>query len=416
MYTLSVSSLNEQIKSLLESTFERVLVEGELSRITFHNSGHIYFTLKDESSTIKAVIFKANAAKLKFQLQEGLKVVLDGAISLYKPRGEYQINCFSIQPSGHGALALAFEQLKNKLSMQGYFDISRKKQLPKFPKKIALITSATGAALQDMLRVAQGRYRAIEIDIYDVLVQGESAAPSIVKALESADTKGYDVIVVGRGGGSIEDLWAFNEEIVADAIFKAATPIVSAVGHEIDWVISDFVADLRAPTPSAAMQMVLPDSNELYQYIDSLNSQYNQTIMQRVYNSKQELTHLVSLYSQHSIEKKISHKIDEIKQFRDSFNQTISFKMQSFSKEVESIKIRFPHVIESRINIAQNQVLTLQKMLESNHPKLKTKKGFAQISKDSKVIDIESLKVDETFDLMSDRVIVSAKVLNKIDI
>jgi exodeoxyribonuclease VII large subunit len=416
VYTLSVSSLNEQIKSLLESTFERVLVEGELSRITFHNSGHIYFTLKDSSSTIKAVIFKANAAKLKFQLQEGLKVVLDGAISLYKPRGEYQINCFSIQPSGHGALALAYEQLKNKLSIQGYFDTSRKKPLPKFPKKIALITSATGAALQDMLRVAQSRYRAIEIDIYDVLVQGESAAPSIVKALNSSDAKGYDVIVVGRGGGSIEDLWAFNEEIVADAIFKAATPIVSAVGHEIDWVISDFVADLRAPTPSAAMQMILPDSNELYQYIDSLNSQYNQTIMQKIYNSKQELSHLVNLYSQHSIEKKISHKIDEIKQFRDSFNQTISFKMQSFSKEVESIKIRFPHVIESRINIAQNQVLTLQKMLESNHPKLKTKKGFAQISKDSKVIDIESLKVDETFDLMSDRVIVSAKVLNKIDI
>ncbi|MFA5454743.1 MAG: exodeoxyribonuclease VII large subunit [Sulfurimonas sp.] len=416
MYTLSVSSLNEQIKSLLESTFERVLVEGELSRITFHNSGHIYFTLKDESSTIKAVIFKANAAKLKFQLQEGLKVVLDGAITLYKPRGEYQINCFSIQPSGHGALALAFEQLKSKLSMKGYFDTSRKKPLPKFPKKIALITSATGAALQDMLRVAQSRYRAIEIDIYDVLVQGESAAPSIVRALERADTKEYDVIVVGRGGGSIEDLWAFNEEVVADAIFKAITPIVSAVGHEIDWVISDFVADLRAPTPSAAMQMILPDSNELYQYIDSLNSRYNQTIKQKIHNSKQELTHLVNLYSQHSIEKKISHKIDEIKQFRDSFNQTISFKMQSFSKEVESIKIRFPHVIESRINIAQNQVLTLQKMLESNHPKLKTKKGFAQISKDSKVIDIESLKVDETFDLMSDRVIISAKVLNKIDI
>ncbi|MDQ1245579.1 MAG: exodeoxyribonuclease large subunit [Campylobacterota bacterium] len=413
MHTLSVSSLNEQIKSLLESTFERVLVEGELSRITFHNSGHIYFTLKDSSSTIKAVIFKANAAKLKFQLQEGLKVVLDGAVTLYKPRGEYQINCFTIQPSGHGAFALAFEQLKNKLSSQGYFDMARKKPLPKFPKKIALITSATGAALQDMLRVAQSRYRAIEIDIYDVLVQGESAAPSIVRALERADTKEYDVIVVGRGGGSIEDLWAFNEEIVADAIIKATTPIVSAVGHEIDWVISDFVADLRAPTPSAAMQMILPDSNELYQYIDSLSSHYNQRIMQKIYNSKQELTHLANLYAQHSIEKKIGHKIDEIKQLRGSFNQTISFKMQSFSKEVESIKIRFPHVIESRVNIAQNQVLTLQKMLESNHPKLKSKKGFAQISKESKVIDIESLRVDEIFDLMSDRVVISAKVISK---
>jgi exodeoxyribonuclease VII large subunit len=416
VYTLSVSSLNEQIKTLLESTFERVLVEGELSRITFHNSGHIYFTLKDESSTIKAVIFKANAAKLKFQLQEGLKVVLDGAVTLYKPRGEYQINCFTIQPSGHGALALAFEQLKSKLSSQGYFEVSRKKQLPKFPKKIALITSATGAALADMLRVANNRYRALEIDIYDVLVQGENAAPSIVKALSLADTKGYDIIVMGRGGGSIEDLWAFNEESIADAIFKAQTPIVSAVGHEIDWVISDFVADLRAPTPSAAMQMILPDTNELYQYIDSLSSAFTQKIEQKIYNSKQELAHLVNLYAQHSIERKITQKIDEIKQVKEIFNQTISFKMQSFSKDIELVKNRFPHVMESKLNIAQNQVHALQKMLESNHPKLRSKKGFAQISKDSKVIDIALLEVDEIFDLMSDEVILSAKVLKKINI
>ncbi len=416
MQTLSVSSLNEQIKTLLESTFTRVLVEGELSRVTCHNSGHIYFTLKDASSSIKAVMFKGNASKLKFELQDGLKVILDGAITLYKPRGEYQINCFSIQPSGHGALALAYEQLKERLSSKGYFDSARKKPLVKFPKKIALITSATGAALQDMLRVANSRYRAIEIDIYDVLVQGESAAPAIVKALGLADAKGYDVIVMGRGGGSIEDLWAFNEEIVADAIFKAKTPIVSAVGHEIDWVISDFVADLRAPTPSAAMQMILPDSNELYQYIDSISTQYTQRVMQKIYNSKQELTHLVNLYSGHSIEKKISQKIEDVKQMQASYNQTISFKMQSFYKEIESIKIRFPHVIESRINIARNQVTTLQKMLESNDPKLKSKKGFVQISKDAKVIDIASLEVDEVFDLMSDRVAVSAKVLEKRDI
>ncbi|MGE4419901.1 MAG: exodeoxyribonuclease VII large subunit [Sulfurimonas sp.] len=413
MYTLSVSSLNEQIKALLESTFARVLVEGELSRVTFHNSGHVYFTLKDENSAIKAVIFKANAAKLKFQLQEGLKVVLDGAVTLYKPRGEYQINCFTISPSGHGALALAYEQLKNKLSSQGYFDSARKKHFPKFPKKIALITSATGAALQDMLRVANSRYRVIEIDIYDVLVQGQNAAPSIVKALSLADARGYDIIVMGRGGGSMEDLWAFNEEIVADAIFKAKTPIVSAVGHEIDWVISDFVADLRAPTPSAAMEMILPDTNELYQYIDSIESQYIQIIKQKIYNSKQELTHLINLYSGHSIEKKISQKIEDVKQLQTSYNQTISFKMQSFFKEVESIKIRFPHVMQSRINIAQNQVATLQKMLESNHPKLKSKKGFAQISKDAKVIDIASLKVDDIFDLMNDKVKISAKVLTK---
>lgn len=416
LHILTVSSLNEQIKSLLEESFSRVLVEGELSRVTFHNSGHIYFTLKDENSTIKAVIFKANAAKLKFQLQEGLKVVLDGAITLYKPRGEYQMNCFTIQPSGYGALALAYEQLKNRLSNQGYFDLSRKKELPKFPKKIALITSATSAALQDMLRVTNGRYRVLEIDIYDVLVQGDSAASSIVKAINLADAKGYDVIVVGRGGGNIEDLWAFNEEIVADAIFRARTPMVSAVGHEIDWVISDFVADLRAPTPSAAMQMCLPDSNELLQYMDSLSSSMSQRVSQKIYNSKQELTHLLSSYSQHSIEKKIVHKIQEVKQQKELFNQTILFKIENFSKNIEQIKIRFPNIIESKMNIAQNQVTYLLKMLESNHPKLKSKKGFAQISLESLVVDISELKIDDIFELQSDKIKVSAKVLNKIDI
>jgi exodeoxyribonuclease VII large subunit len=413
---LSVSSLNEQIKALLEESFSRVLVEGELSRITQHSSGHIYFTLKDENSTIKAVIFKANAAKLKFQLQEGLKVLLDGAVTLYKPRGEYQINCFSIQPSGHGALALAYEQLKNRLAAKGYFEASRKKPLPKFPRKIALITSATGAALQDMLRVAQHRYRAIVIDVYDVLVQGQSAAQMIADAIARADKNGYDVMVIGRGGGSIEDLWAFNEEIVADAVFQATTPIVSAVGHEIDWVISDFVADLRAPTPSAAMQMILPDSNELFQYLDSLSTQFEQIVFQRFFSFKQELSHLANLYSQHSIEKKITQTKELILNLKEAYNQSVFFKIQNFYKDIELIKNRFPDVIENRLNIAQNQVVLLQKMIESNNPKLKSKKGFAQISKDSKVVDIASLDLDELFDLMSDEIVITAKVLKKINI
>lgn len=413
MHILNVSSLNEQIKVLIEESFSRVLVEGELSRITHHSSGHIYFTLKDENSTIKAVIFKANAAKLKFQLQEGLKVVLDGAVTLYKPRGEYQINCFTISPSGHGALALAYEQLKNRLAAKGYFEASRKKPLPKFPKKIALITSATGAALQDMLRVAQHRYRLLEIDVYDVLVQGENAAPAIAKALSLADTKGYDIIVMGRGGGSIEDLWAFNEESVADAIFQAQTPIVSAVGHEIDWVISDFVADIRAPTPSAAMQMILPDTNELYLSIDALFTSLTQRVGQKIYNAKQELSHLAAFFTQHSIERKVTHKIEEIKQIREQLHRTISFKMQNFHKELELVQSRFPDAIDKRLNIAKNQVALLEKMIESNNPKLKSKKGFAQISKESKVVEISSLEVDEIFDLMSDEVMIRAKVLQK---
>ena len=413
MHTLSVSALNEQIKGLLETSFSRVLVEGELSRITFHNSGHIYFTLKDSGSTLKAVMFRGNASKLKFQLKEGLKVILDGAITLYKPRGEYQINCFFIQPSGQGALALAYEQLKEKLSSQGYFAPERKKQLPKFPKRIALIISATSAALQDMLRVANNRYRLLEIDIYDVLVQGESAGFAISNAIKYADSKEYDIMVVGRGGGSIEDLWAFNEEIVADAIFHARTPIVSAVGHEIDWVISDFVADMRAPTPSAAMEMILPDTNELYQYLDSIESQFTQRLSQSIYNKQQTLTHLKNSYEQHSIEKKLILKKEEIKRLKENYEQTIFFKLQNFSKEVQHIKNRFPHTIDSITNLKLNQLFTLKRMLESNNPKLKTKTGFAQLSKNKKVIDISELNINDNFELQSDNIYLSAKVIKK---
>ncbi|MDH4945345.1 exodeoxyribonuclease VII large subunit [Sulfurimonas sp. C5] len=412
MNALSVSALNEQIKTLLESSFERVFVEGELSRITFHNSGHIYFTLKDKDSAISCVMFKGNATKLKFRLEEGLKVLVDGAISVYKPRGSYQINCFMIEPSGQGALALAYEQLKKKLSDKGYFNPEIKKQLPKFPSKIALITSATGAALQDMLRVANKRYRNISIDIYDVLVQGESAAFSIASAIKHADLVGYDLIITGRGGGSIEDLWAFNEEIVADAIFEAKTPIISAVGHEIDYLISDFVADLRAPTPSAAMEMILPDVNELYQYIDSIANQLNQQMNQKVFNKTQELQHLQRSFMQHSVEKKLQQYKENIVSLKNSFEQTIGYKLQNFSAKVKNIQDAYPQTIQNRFSNYKMQIVNLQNMFKSNDPKLKRKKGFAQISQANKVIELKSLKVGEEFEAQSDEIVISAKVLD----
>ena len=413
MHTLSVSGLTEQIKVSLETSFNQVLVEGELSRITFHNSGHIYFTLKDRDSVISAVMFRGNASKLRFRLEEGLKVVINAALTLYKPRGSYQLNCFSIEPSGQGVLALAYEQLKQKLATQGFFNPEIKKQLPKFPSRLALITSATGAALQDMLRVANSRYRNIEIDIYDVLVQGNGAANAIANAIVIADTKEYDIIVVGRGGGSIEDLWAFNEEQVANAIFYAKTPIISAVGHEIDSVISDFVADVRAATPSAAMEICLPDTNELYQYIDTLQTQMDQTLSQTLYNKAQELQHLQSSFIQHSVEKKLLQRQEEIKQLMDSFSQSIEFTIRNAQHEVQNGVQRLPHAIDLKINIAQNQLLSLQKMLESNHPKLKSKKGFAQLSRNAKVIDLITLEAGDVFEAQSESVRVSAKVLTK---
>ncbi|WP_373070377.1 exodeoxyribonuclease VII large subunit [Sulfurimonas sp.] len=413
MNTLSVSALNEQIKSLLETSFTRVLVEGELSRITFHNSGHIYFTLKDNSSAISCVMFRGNASRLKFQLEEGMKVVLDGAVSVYTPRGSYQVNCFSIEPAGQGALALAYEQLKRKLQEKGYFNPEIKKQLPKFPKKLALVTSATGAALQDMLRVANHRYRDIEVDVYDVLVQGDMAASSIANAISQANKKDYDILIVGRGGGSVEDLWAFNEEIVADAIFASVIPVVSAVGHEIDTVISDFVADLRAPTPSAAMQMILPDENELYQYLDSISNQFTQTLEQKIYNKKQELNHLHQAYKQNSIENKLTQKLEEIKSLKENFFQAITFKIQTHQRDLQQTFSQYPNAINSILKTKQNELSNAMKNLEANNPKYKSKKGFAQISKDKKVIDIDELNVSDEFELMSDKTVLSAKVLSK---
>lgn len=413
MHILSVSSLNEQIKSLLEQSFSRVMVEGELSRITVHGSGHIYFSIKDEDSTIKAVMFKGNASKLKFRLEEGLKVTIDAALSVYKPRGEYQLNCFNIEPSGYGALALAYEQLKKDLELKGYFASERKKPLPKFPKKLAFITSATGAALQDMLRVATTRYKAIEIDLYDVLVQGEMASFAITDAIKEANKKEYDVIVLARGGGSIEDLWAFNELRVAEAIYASNIPIISAIGHEIDWVISDFVADVRAATPSAAMQIALPDESEIMIYLDSLSTQMQHQLQAKIINLYQLLEHIKNLYSKYSVEQKIALSKEGFISLMQNFNQAISLKLQYFTSELNTIKLRYPQIIDSKISIAKNQVELLSKMLQSQDPKIKNLNSFAQISKDSKVISLSSLSVDDNFKLMNNEFKIEAKVIKK---
>ena len=408
---LSVSSLNEQIKNLLESTFMRVYVEGELSRITYHNSGHIYFTLKDASSAISAVMFRGNASKLRFRLEEGLNVVVEGAITLYKPRGSYQINCFMIEPAGHGALALAYEQLKQRLSQMGYFDPAHKKAMPQYPARIALVTSSTGAALQDMQRVAAHRWPLAKLFVFDTLVQGENAAPSIVAALNAADARGFDVIVVGRGGGSIEDLWAFNEEMVAAAVYRMQTPVVSAVGHEIDWVITDFVADLRAPTPSAAMQMILPDQNEMLQTIDALAAQLDGIMAERIRSHGEQLAHLQSSYARHSIEQRLKNAAEVVAQLQQRFSQSMQFVLEGAIRKLVPLEQNLERSMIAVVNGKKAALNNLCGILESNNPKLKSKKGFAQISRGGKVIDLAELKAGERFEAMDDRHKVSAQVL-----
>lgn len=409
--TFSVSGLNEQIKTLLETTFEFVSIEGELSRITNHNSGHIYFTLKDADSSIKCVMFRGNAARLKFALQEGAHVIIHGALSLYKPRGEYQINCVSAEPYGQGALAVAFEQLKKKLEEKGYFDSARKKVFPKYPQTIVLVTSATGAALQDMQRVASQRWPLVKLIVIDVLVQGSMAAGLIANGLRYADTLKADAIIVGRGGGSIEDLWPFNEEVVADALYALKTPVISAVGHEIDWVISDYVADLRAPTPSAAMQMLLPDRNELIQSIDEMRYGAYGMIMQRLERKKEQLINMQESFKRHGVEHRLETQRQQINELKERLNTQIMMNLQRSSRELVPLKERLGEYAQNVLRQRKALIIQLMEAFESQHPKHKNKRGFAQISKMGKVIDLDELYVADEYEAMNDHRSVRSKVI-----
>ncbi len=270
-HILTVSQLTSVIKSALEDNFTDVWVEGEIFNFRVPSSGHIYFTLKDNTSQIRAVLFRPSARMLKFVPKEGLHVLCRGRITVYEFRGEYQVVIEYMEPKGVGALLIAFEQLKEKLSKEGLFDESRKRPIPPFPKKIGIVTSPTGAAIRDILKIIERRFANVEIVIAPAAVQGERAAPEIVDAIgELNRIEGIEVIIVTRGGGGIEDLWPFNEEIVARAIFNSQIPVVSAVGHEIDYTIADFVADLRAPTPSAAAEMVVKNKEDIQRHLGTL--------------------------------------------------------------------------------------------------------------------------------------------------
>ncbi len=410
---LTVTSLNNQIKSLLETHYLSVHVEGEVSRVTYHTSGHLYFTLKDAGSSISCVMFKGNNQKLKFRVEEGMKVILFGGLSVYSPRGTYQINCMSMEPSGTGALALAYEQLKMKLQEKGYFEESAKKPLPSFPKHIVLITSKTGAALQDMKRVAQKRWKLLKITLIDTIVQGESAPSMIAQHIMIADTLGADVIVVGRGGGSLEDLWAFNEEIVADAIHQAKTPIVSAVGHEIDTMISDYCADLRAPTPSAAMELILPDQVEISMTLDSIESSYHDSFKRILSQKNEMLTHQYNMLKQHSIERKLSFYHDEIDALKERYQTYFSYILQEKQQEVAHTESIMREKMRALLSQKASQLTLLQNSFEGNNPAKKDKTGFAQIVKGGKKVDLEKLHTDDEIEIQNARVILKAKVLER---
>lgn len=327
---LSVSQINFYIKSIIENdgSLQFVLVTGEISNLTVHQrSGHIYLSLKDSNSVISAVMFAGNARRLKFRLENGMKVICRGRISVYEPSGRYQLYIEDMQPDGVGALTLAFEQLKKSLAQKGLFDNAHKKPLPKFPKTIGVITSPTGAAVQDITNIIRRRFPSADIVLAPVLVQGESAPEQLVRAVNKfSESKIADVVIIGRGGGSAEDLWAFNDEQLAYAVYNCETPIISGVGHETDFTVCDFVADVRASTPSAAAELAVPDRQELMsyyfkqkQYISAMLDRKIKTAQLRLENQQRRMSASSPKLKAEQLEKQLSAKSEKLTRFMNIY-------------------------------------------------------------------------------------------------
>ncbi len=406
---LSVFELNTQIKSILEETFLSVFVEGEISNLTLHSSGHIYFSLKDAQSSISCVLFRGNAQNLKFKLQEGLKVEVIGGLSVYPPRGNYQILCKSILSSKIGNLAIAYEELKKKLENKGYF--SKKKPIPKFPKRIALLTSNTGAALQDMLKIAKMRWNLAHFFIINTLVQGENAKYSISQNITYADSLGFDVIILARGGGSQEDLWAFNEEIVADAIFKAQTPIISAIGHESDVLISDFIADLRAPTPSGAMEILLPDQTQWLYYLDDLKENLNSSFEKILSRKNLILQSFQEQYRLANYAYKLLAQEQECRQIKQMLNLKLKNLLHSKEQILKHTSSVFTSI--SPLKQFEDSMLILKNAFLHLNPEQKCKNGYAQVTQNQKIINLEEINEGDIFELSNSKTSIKAQRLPK---
>ena len=410
---MSVSSLNTKIKSLLEATFMHILVEGEVASVTYHTSGHVYFSIKDKESAIKCVMFRSNANRLKFRIEKGMHIVIEGSVGVYTPRGEYQFYAVHVEPYGKGALALAYEQLKEKLKEKGYFDAARKKPIPKVIQKIALVTAKQSAALHDMLKIIEKRWPLLEVIIVDTLVQGEQAASQIARALKYADGLGADVVVVGRGGGSAEDLWCFNEECVADRIFEMKTPVVSAVGHEVDVMISDFVADLRAPTPSAAMEMILPDSQEILYTLGEYTERFTHAVQQKLQQNIRELKHTQEALLRASPSRKLKESQEKFTRLEEEFKRVMTYKTERFASLLPEVEKRFRQNIRFVLQQKEQHLEYIIKKVKMNDPKLQCRKGWAQISRDGEPISLDALEVDKEFVLEDASVRIEALCLRK---
>lgn len=361
----SVSEITRQIKFSLENRFPKVWIQGEISNFKQHTSGHLYFTLKDENAQISATMWRSRAQELLFAPEDGMKVIARGRITVYPPRGSYQIEVDQLQPVGVGELQLAFERLKQKLGAEGLFDARHKKPLPEYPETIGIVTSETGAAIQDIRSVLERRMPSVSAILYPVRVQGPGAAREIAEAIRDLNRYGgVDVMIVGRGGGSLEDLWPFNEEIVARAIFESSIPVISAVGHEIDFSIADFVADFRAATPSAAAEQVVRDRSEILEFLRNMCYTMRETLEDRVSSLRGQIEQFVGSYSfnkPRDMMRESSQRVDELER---------------------ALSVSFSHLFQ----LAHQRCETATHRVEALSPKAVLHRGYAMVRKHGTVV------------------------------
>lgn len=376
---LTVSQLNTYIKSVFDQDYRlrNILVSGEISNFTEARSGHLYMTLKDDKSALKAVMFRGSAMRLKFRPENGMKVIAFGSVSVYEAGGQYQMYLNDLQPDGLGSLNLAFEQLKEKLAKEGLFDPARKKPLPVYPKRIGVVTSPTAAAFQDICNVLRRRWPMAEVVLSPTLVQGLEAPAQIARALQLLDGTGVDVIIAARGGGSMEDLWAFNDETVARTVAACVTPVVSGVGHETDFTIIDFVSDLRAPTPSAAAELCTPDWFDESDRILACTNHMRSTLQNRLNGERTRLQNLETSNVLRSFDSLVNEKRLKIDQLTDRMARNVAEQVRREGMRLDRATIRLDHGMTDRVHAERSRLSKAAAKMEAFDPFAVLARGYS---------------------------------------